>query len=70
MATGIQVGLQIPPGTELGKVGNSGTSDGARGTDLNCHLHFEVWLKPDAYLGKKLTPERARGRYAKLFGME
>jgi murein DD-endopeptidase MepM/ murein hydrolase activator NlpD len=64
----IQLGLKIPAGTKIGAVGNSGTEDGAKGTSLNCHLHFEVWPTADAWLGKGLSPLKARGKYAELFG--
>jgi murein DD-endopeptidase MepM/ murein hydrolase activator NlpD len=64
----IQVGLKIPAGIRIGAVGNTGTIDGAKGTGLNCHLHFEVWPTADSYLGKDQTPQKARESLARLFG--
>jgi murein DD-endopeptidase MepM/ murein hydrolase activator NlpD len=63
----IRVGLNIGPGTRIGTVGNTGTSDGSRGTGGNCHLHFEIWPKATAYLGKGASSEKARRAYAALF---
>jgi len=66
----VAVGLKIARGVVIGKVGNSGTADGAAGTAKNCHLHFEVWPTPDAFLGKGMSSAAARKAYAKLFGIE
>lgn len=66
----IDVGLKIAHGIVIGQIGNSGTADGAAVTGKGCHLHFEVWPTPDAYLGKGLSAREARKAYARLFGME
>lgn len=63
----IRVGVNVAPGIQLGTVGNTGTSDGSRGTGRNCHLHFEIWPTTDSYLGKGASPKRARRAYADLF---
>jgi len=63
------VGLQVERGTLLGLMGNTGTIDGAKGTGQNCHLHFEIWPTPAAFLGKDEGPRNARGEYAHLFGL-
>jgi len=63
----LQVGLKVPAGIRIGSVGNTGTLDGAKGTGLNCHLHFEVWTSPDTFLGKGQSPEKARELLRKLF---
>lgn len=65
----IEVGLKIAHGIVIGRIGNSGTADGASGSGKNCHLHFEVWPTPDTYLGKGLSARAARREYAKLFGL-
>lgn len=65
----VTVGLKIARGVVIGRVGNSGTADGAAGIPRNCHLHFEVWPTPDAFLGKGQSSSAARKAYAKLFGM-
>ncbi len=55
----LEVGDQVEAGDLIGTVGNSGTSDGARGNTRNPHLHFEIWVG-DYYLGQGLTPNEVR----------
>ncbi len=69
-AVDVQVGVAVAAGVPLGKVGNTGTIDGARGTGRNCHLHFEIWPTEAAWLGKGLAPRAACALYGKLFGLE
>lgn len=40
----IKVGQKIKKGTILGYVGNSGTSDGAKGNDQGLHLHLDIFI--------------------------
>lgn len=70
VAPEIRIGLAVEPGTPLGAVGNTGTSDGSRGTEQNCHLHFEVRPEGGGYLGQGGDPGAARRLYADFFGME
>ncbi len=55
----LQVGDLIEAGNFVGTIGNSGTSNGSRGTRDDAHLHFEIWLG-DRYLGEGLSPEQIR----------
>lgn len=61
----LQEGDPIRAGDYLGNVGNSGTSEGARGEKTNSHLHFEIWLE-DGYLGEGLTPQEIRSLWKTL----
>jgi murein DD-endopeptidase MepM/ murein hydrolase activator NlpD len=40
----VQVGQKIKAGDIIGYVGNSGTSDGAKGNDEGLHLHLDLFL--------------------------
>ncbi len=51
---GIVTGTQVAAGQLIGKVGNSGTSDGAAGTEEGPHLHFEIYVN-GRFLGEGLT---------------
>lgn len=51
----------------IGFVGNSGTLEGARGSQGNARLLFEVWLSADRFLGEGLKPSEVRVQAAKLF---
>jgi len=55
----LQKGDLIQAGDFIGNIGNSGTSDGAKGTTEEAHLHFEIWLG-EHYLGEGLPPAEAR----------
>ncbi len=59
VAEHLNEGDPVESGDYIGSVGNSGTSDGARGNTLNPHLHFEIWLG-DFYLGQGLAPADIR----------
>ena len=63
----IRLGKRVLAGTKLGTVGNTGTEGGAMGTGGNCHLHFEAWPTPSAYLGKGMGYRDAREEFVKLF---
>jgi murein DD-endopeptidase MepM/ murein hydrolase activator NlpD len=66
---GLTAGAQVRRGDLLGTVGNTGTQDGASGTGLNCHLHFEIWTGPGEYLGRGDPPAAARAKYAERLGL-
>ena len=56
----IKVGKNISRGDIIGKVGNSGTSDGAKGNRKSAHLHFELIIQDkngERYLGKNIYNE-------------
>ena len=57
----------VKRGQVIGFVGNSGTLEGARGTQGNARLLFEVWLEADRFLGLGLKPSEVRVQAAKLF---
>ena len=57
----------VKRGQVIGFVGNSGTLEGARGTQGNARLLFEVWLEADRFLGLGLKPSEVRMQAAKLF---
>ncbi|MBI3961223.1 MAG: peptidoglycan DD-metalloendopeptidase family protein [Deinococcus sp.] len=66
VADGLSVGDQVTAGTVVGFIGNSGTLDGANGTKLGAHLHFELWLG-EHYLGQDLSPEQTLALVAQVF---
>ena len=57
----------VKRGQVIGFVGNSGTLEGARGTQGNARLLFEVWLEANRFLGLGLKPSEVRVQAAKLF---
>jgi murein DD-endopeptidase MepM/ murein hydrolase activator NlpD len=59
VAEDLQVGDLVEAGDFIGTIGNSGTSDGASGSTLNPHLHWEIWIG-DSYLGEGLPPSESR----------
>ena len=53
----IKVGNKVSRGGFIGNVGNSGTSDGAKGNKKAAHLHFELIIQDkdgERYLGKEI----------------
>ncbi len=56
----IEEGKEVEAGEHIGGVGNSGTSDGVEGTNGGAHLHFEIWISDDYYLGKDMEPMESR----------
>lgn len=64
----IQVGDWVEAGDFVGTVGNSGTSNGARGTKGDAHLHFEIWIE-NSYLGEGLPPEEARSLWHQVLNV-
>ena len=65
VAEHLQEGDPVEAGDYLGNVGNSGTSEGARGESANSHLHLEIWLE-NSYLGEGLTPQEIRSLWETL----
>jgi murein DD-endopeptidase MepM/ murein hydrolase activator NlpD len=54
VARGITPTVTVEMGETVGKVGVSGTSAGAYGTDDGVHLHFEIWID-GRYVGQGLS---------------
>ena len=53
----IKIGKKVLRGDFIGNVGNSGTSDGAKGNKKAAHLHFELIIQDkdgERYLGKEI----------------
>lgn len=44
VAAGVEVGSTVAAGQVIGAVGNSGTTEGVRGSGLDAHLHFELYI--------------------------
>lgn len=59
VAGDLQEGDLVEAGQFIGTIGNSGTSDGANGSTLNAHLHWELWIG-ESYLGEGLPPSESR----------
>ncbi len=59
VAEDLQEGDPVKAGDFIGNIGNSGTSDGMKGTTANAHLHFEIWIGEN-YLGNGLPAEKTR----------
>lgn len=65
----LSVGQRIDAGGVVGGTGNSGTSNGALGTEMDIHLHFEVRLggRDGPYLGSGQPESEIRRLLAQLF---
>lgn len=61
----LQLGDRVEAGEFIGTVGNSGTSNGARGTRDDAHLHFEIWVD-NYYLGEGLGPVEVRSLWQQI----
>jgi len=66
IAPGIDVGVTVEAGQELGYVGESGTPESVTAPGTENHLHFEIWVG-DHYLGQGLPPDEVRALYEKAF---
>ncbi|MFC7442279.1 peptidoglycan DD-metalloendopeptidase family protein [Laceyella putida] len=55
----VKVGQKIKAGEIIGYVGNSGTSDGAKGNDNGLHLHLDLLLYGD-WFWNRYSPEERR----------
>ncbi|UMZ72584.1 M23 family metallopeptidase [Natranaerofaba carboxydovora] len=63
----IEEGVEVLQGEHIGGVGNSGTSHGAEGTNGGAHLHYEIWITDDYFLGKDMEPMEARNILVEIF---
>jgi len=73
IADGIVVGAKVARGETLGKVGNSGTSDGAKGNRESAHLHFELIIQDkigERYMGQGLPDRQLKKLLNRLFVSE
>ena len=73
IADGIVVGAKVARGETLGKVGNSGTSDGAKGNRESAHLHFELIIQDktgERYMGQGLPDRELKKLLNRLFVSE
>ncbi|MDZ7801259.1 MAG: ankyrin repeat domain-containing protein [Trueperaceae bacterium] len=66
---GITEGTSVRQGTIIGLTGNSGTLEGATGTEDEPHPHVEVWRGNDRYLGQNMEPAEIYARAAQVFGL-
>ena len=57
---GIVVGTAVTRGQKIGEVGNSGSPASLESETSDAHLHFELWLDENAYLGQFLRPIETR----------
>jgi len=64
--TDVVTGTQILRGQVIGYTGNSGTSDGASGTQNGIHLHFEIYMG-EHYLGEWLSLWETRQLLQEVF---
>lgn len=60
---GLEEGQRVRRGAVLGRVGNSGTDDGVRGTGRGVRLHFEIW-QSGTFLGDGLESAAVRAEVA------
>lgn len=70
IAGGINVGVSVKRGQTLGKVGNSGTSDGALKNRKGAHLHFELIIQDktgERYMGQGLNHDSLTNLLDRLF---
>ena len=66
IAPGIDIGVTVEAGQELGYVGESGTPESLTAPGTEYHLHFEIWVG-NHYLGQGLPPGEVRALYEKAF---
>jgi murein DD-endopeptidase MepM/ murein hydrolase activator NlpD len=66
---GIDEGTRVRQGTIIGLTGNSGTLEGATGTEDDPHPHVEVWRGEERYLGQNMEPAKIYARAAQVFGL-
>jgi murein DD-endopeptidase MepM/ murein hydrolase activator NlpD len=66
IAPGIDVGVTVEAGQEVGYVGDSGTPESLTAPGTEDHLHFEIWVG-NQYLGQGLPPDEVRALYEKAF---
>ena len=66
VATGFEVGSEVPVGQLVGFVGESGTPSSVTKPGSQFHLHFEVRVG-ESFLGKALPPKTVRALYTTLF---
>ena len=60
LAPGIAPGIAVTRGQKIGEVGNSGSPASLVSAAEDAHLHFEMWLGEDNYLGQYLRPIETR----------
>ena len=63
----IREGVRVAQGQIVGLSGNSGTVEGALGTEDDPHPHYELW-RGDSYLGEGLDPEQIYVLVEQVFG--
>ncbi len=66
IASGIDLGVTVEAGQELGYVGDSGTPESLTAPGTEDHLHLEIRVG-DHYLGQALPPDEVRALYEKAF---
>ena len=66
VATGFEVGSQVPAGQLIGYVGESGTPSSVTSPGTQFHLHFEIRVG-ESFLGKGLAPKAVRTLFAAAF---
>jgi peptidoglycan LD-endopeptidase LytH len=64
---GISAGQRVYRGQVIGYVGNSGTTEGVRGSTQNARLHFEIWEADGSFFGEGMDEDALRVRAASLF---
>jgi len=66
----LRPGLEVPAGTRVGAIGESGTQAAGTGEDApySIHLHWEVQVD-DEFLGRGDEPDEVRAAYRTLFGL-
>ena len=66
IADGIEVGVEVTVGQEIGGIGESGTPESVTAPGTEMHLHYEVRVG-DTFLGDGLPPGQVRATYERLF---
>jgi murein DD-endopeptidase MepM/ murein hydrolase activator NlpD len=66
IASGIDLGVTVEAGQELGYVGDSGTPESLTAPSTEEHLHLEIWVG-DHYLGQGLPTAEVRALYEEAF---
>lgn len=66
VADGIDIGVEVARGEDIGYVGDSGTPESVTAPGTQAHLHFEIRIG-DTFLGQQLDPNEVRQLYAQAF---
>ena len=69
VASGIEAGVEVRRGQQIGTIGESGTPEFVTAPGTEMHLHYEVRVG-DSFLGEGLPAAAVRAIYERLFSLD